>query len=127
MIDERQVERSFRDMTKGELESRIAEYADRLDGITGRTERMKHDPEAVLREDKQAQLEEVLSAYGKVDCRTLSIEQIALTFVRLQGEEKVVRQDIAKLSAHENTKELKKNLAIAQRILAEKQQHGGRA
>lgn len=128
MMDSAALEHKLQMKSASEVEAHAGRLKEKLDEITGRTERMKHDPEAVLLSDKQNQLATVLAKYGtEINCETMSLERIALGVARIQGEEAIVREDLARLSAHENTKDLKNALEITQRILAEKKQHGGRA
>lgn len=120
-------EEYFIGLTKDQLQEKIKKIEAEIGNISGRTERMKYNPEDVYLEEKQEALKEVLNKYGKdLDCANMSIEQIAMGVARIQGEEKILRNDIARLSVKENTNELKKVLEIARRVLADKKQHGGR-
>lgn len=126
MFDEKTYEQRLRSATESGIKVEIAGLEKDVGAITARTERLKNNPESVLLTEKMEQLQAVLEKYGKTDCRALSTEQIAMTFVRIQGEEAIIREDIAKLSAKENQNAFDKKLVIARRVLSERNQHGGR-
>lgn len=125
-VDLREYKASLSSRKRNDIEAEISRINGRIGEIRSRTEAMRMDAEAVMLEDKKKQLAEVLQKYGKVNLSALTVEMIAMTFARLQGEESVIREDIRNLSYAENEHHLKKQLAIAGDVLREKEKRGGR-
>lgn len=127
MKNKKEIEATLSKCSANKLEEVISFTIKKLGDIDTRTERMKHDPDSVMLEEKKEALQVVLRKYGSlIDCKTMSLERIALGVARIQGEEQILRSDIKRLSSKENREELKLTLDIAQMVLAEKKQHGGR-
>lgn len=110
-----------------DVESVIKRLRGKISRISESNENLRLDPRKVLCDMKEKQLQEALDAYGKVELAEIDMERIPLVFARLQADEAAARNDLANLRLHGQTeKDLKKQLEIANRILAKKLQPGGR-
>lgn len=113
-------------MMAEQLESSVLRLKDKLDSLSGITEKMKANPRKALREMKEEQLKTVLERYVSI-ATNQPLERIAMALVENQATEKQIRFDIKQLGeSEENEKHLKKQLEIAKRVLAEKKKPGGR-
>jgi len=111
-----------------EVESVIKKLSSKLSKITVVNESFRSDPRKAFCEMKEEQLQDALEAYGKVPLGEVDLDRIPLIFARLQAAEAQIRNDLKNVQNLTNgEKDLKKQLEIAKRVLAEKIQPGGRA
>lgn len=111
-----------------EIESRISRLKESIGKISKVNDDIRTDPRSALCKMKERQLEEVLKKYGQVRMDQLSTELCVLQFSRIQAMEELIRNDIAEMKKLDGgEKQLKKQLAIANKVLAEKIQPGGRS
>lgn len=111
-----------------DLEKKIASLSDRIAITDELSAKVGANPIEAMRKIKERQLQKALSAYGEVNLSELAMDRIPLVFARLQADESAIRRDLKtfdQISGGE--KDLKKQLEIAKRVLAEKLQQGGRA
>jgi len=111
-----------------DLERKIDMLTESISKVVAINSDLQNDPRKALCKMKEAQLKKALEAYGTVDLSRQDLDRIPMIFARLQAEEARIRNDLVDMShLTDGEKQLKKQLAIAKEILAEKTQPGGRA
>ena len=109
------------------LSETVATLKAQLSDISKEANELTGNPISVWIKRKEDQLKAICEKYGKIDTAELDMDRIPLVLARVQGEEAIVRSDIARLKLlNGGQKDLKKRLDIARRILAEKNKPGGR-
>lgn len=111
-----------------DIESAIKKLSAQAEAVSSTNRELQEDPRKALRKMKEKQLEKAMEAYGTVDLYAEDIERIPIIFARLQADEAAARRDLKTVKQlTDGESEVKKQLEIAKRVLAEKIKPGGRA
>lgn len=126
-IESQQYEDEMISWPVDEVERRISNLTDRSNKAAELSAEIGTNPIMALRKIKQRQLDEAMAGYGKVDLSLLAIDRIPMVFAKLQADESAARKDLKTFDQIDGCgKDLKKQLEIAKRVLAQKTSTGGR-